>query len=70
MNSAAIRPSKIQMSKEFEDQMMEYLSDGNEVKQLGNQMKPTAINFVINPQKISGEKLPPSFKRDGLSEKT
>jgi len=51
------------LSKEFEDQMMEYLSEGNEVKQLGNQMKPTAINFVINPQKISGEKLPPSFKR-------
>lgn len=42
----------------------EFFAQGNEVKQLGNQMKPTAINFVINPQKISGEKLPPSFKRE------
>jgi len=42
----------------------EFFAQGNEVKQLGNQMKPTAINFVINPQKhFEGEKLPPSFKR-------
>mgnify|MGYP003560943476 CR=1 len=58
-----IKPSKVHLSKEFENQLNEFLSQGNEVKQLGNQMKPTAINFVINPQKISGEKLPPSFKR-------
>ena len=45
-------------------QITEFFKQGNEVKQLGNQMKPTAINFVINPQKISGEKLPPSFKRE------
>ena len=45
-------------------QITEFFAQGNEVKQLGNQMKPTAINFVINPQKISGEKLPPSFKRE------
>lgn len=41
----------------------EFFAQGNEVKQLGNQMKPTAITFVINPQKISGEKLPPVHKR-------
>ena len=63
MNSAAIRPSKIKFSKELDEQLDEFFAEGNEVKDLGNQMKPTAINFVINPQKISGEKLPPSFKR-------
>jgi hypothetical protein len=63
MNSAAIQPSKIKFSKELDEQLDEFFAEGNEVKQLGNQMKPTAINFVINPQKISGEKLPPSFKR-------
>ena len=48
----------------IDQQLDEFFSKGNEVKQLGNQMKPTAITFVINPQKISGEKLPPSFKRE------
>ena len=50
--------------EELNRQFDEFFAQGNEVKQLGNQMKPTAINFVINPQKISGEKLPPSFKRE------
>ncbi|HEY4713358.1 MAG TPA: hypothetical protein VIH30_03835 [Aquirhabdus sp.] len=49
--------------KTINEQLDDFFGKGNEVKQLGNQMKPTAINFVINPQKISGEKLPPSFKR-------
>lgn len=50
--------------KTINEQLDEFFAQGNEVKQLGNQMKPTAINFVINPQKISGEKLPPSFERE------
>ena len=54
--------AKLERQK-IEQQLDEYFGKGNEVKQLGNQMKPTAIAFVINPQKISGEKLPPSFKR-------
>jgi len=64
MNSAAIRPSKIQMSKEFESKMQEYFGEGNKVKDLGNQMRKDALPYVINPTKhFEGEKLPPSFKR-------
>jgi len=63
MITSHITPSKRQFSAELEAMFQEHVVKGNEVKQLGNQMKPTAINFVINPQKISGEKLPPSFKR-------
>lgn len=64
MNSAAIRPSKIQMSKEFEDQMAEFFAQGNEVKDLGNSMRSDALPYVINPTKhFDGKKLPPAHKR-------
>ena len=49
--------------EELEQQIKEFFATGKEVVVLGNEMRKEPVTFVINPQKISGEKLPPSFKR-------
>lgn len=59
-----IKPSKLNLSKEFENQLNEFLSQGNEVKDLGNSMRSDALPYVINPNKgFDGKKLPPFHKR-------
>lgn len=50
--------------EELEQQIKEYFATGKEVVVLGNEMRKEPVTFVINPQKISGEKLPPSFTRN------
>ena len=66
----AINPAIAKKQREeLVQKIDEFFAQGNEVKQLGNQMRKDSLPYVVNPKKHFGsEKLPPSFERDGLSE--
>ena len=58
-----IKPSKLILAKEFENQLNEFLSQGNEVKMLETtELKPH--RFIVNSKIVQPiDKLPPIHKR-------